>query len=415
MEEESHMLTKYRLIVFFFLSLLLLLMSACGGEGEKTKTIIPTATATSTATRTSTPMFTTTPTDPVKIGAIAPWSGPMAMSGVGIIDPIIQVVEQQIKDMGGILGGREVKIIRYDDRANVAEAQAGALKLLYDNKVSVLTIGGLSGGERQAVAQFAEENKILFVSFSEFIGQSEMKFSVNATTSIADVSEQQFVLATKVLKAKTVAFLSVEWESMREVVKLCRDPLKAAGIKILSEDYAPVETADFTPYLTKIKYEKPDVLILDLSANESMIAAAKQIMELGGLGDIKVVANAAAEAAVKYPGADGWYVVTLFIPGMEKTFPGAAKFFDDYKAVHGREPSANQIYFYNSFWTAIYAIEIAGTDTDLEKIAQVARSDKLEWDTPIGHARFNLDGQSGLHNSIGCVEGGKLVAITIPE
>ena len=45
----------------------------------------------------------------------------------------------------------------------------------------------------------------------------------------------------------------------------------------------------------------------------------------------------------------------------------------------GRLPSSNQVYFYDSLWTAIYAIELAGTDTDLVAIGRVARSGNLEW------------------------------------
>ena len=38
----------------------------------------------------------------------------MAMSGM-LADQIIALVEEQVKNMGGILGGREVKFIRGDD------------------------------------------------------------------------------------------------------------------------------------------------------------------------------------------------------------------------------------------------------------------------------------------------------------
>ena len=81
-------------------------------------------------------------------------------------------------------------------------------------------------------------------------------------------------------------------------------------------------------------------------------------------------------------------------PGID--YPGMTKFQNDFQAMFGKAPSSNQIYYYNSLWTAVYAIKLAGTDTDRVAIAQAARSGNLEWDTPMGHAHFQPDGTSGL-------------------
>lgn len=70
----------------------------------------------------------------------------------------------------------------------------------------------------------------------------------------------------------------------RLMVKLVKDGLEAAGTKILYEQYAPLDTTDYSPYLTKIKFEKPDVLYIYSGQNEMYMSIAKQIMELGGVG-----------------------------------------------------------------------------------------------------------------------------------
>ena len=51
----------------------------------------------------------------------------MAVSG-GMADQIIAVVEQQVKDMGGILGGRQVEFVKGDDGGVIAQAVAQADK-----------------------------------------------------------------------------------------------------------------------------------------------------------------------------------------------------------------------------------------------------------------------------------------------
>ena len=418
------MFHKRWLTVFIALTLLLLLVPACGGGGEEntpapTPTPIATTATTSAVTLgpTQTPEVTSTPTPAgsVKIGIICAWSGPMAMSGLALVDPTTKLVEQQVKDMGGILGGRGVEFVKYDSRANVAEAQAGARKLLYQDKVSALAIGGLTGAEVAAVMDFAEENKIFFASIIESLiaKLSDYKFTVNATAATSEIICAEADIAIKVVKPKTVAILRDDTASMLDFAQTCKKLLEAAGINIVYEDRVPLDTVDFLPYLTKIKYEKPDVLMLNISPNQAMLTIAKQIVDLGGWSGIKVIAHPSAESAIRLPGADGWYVTAAWLPGLPQ--PGAAKFEKDYQAMYGKLPTGNHVYFYNSLWTAIYAIELAGTDADLVKIAQVARSGNLEWDTPMGRAHFTSDGDSGLHYIVGHVEEGKLVPFTLPE
>ncbi len=176
------------------LVLIVPILAACG-DGEETPTstitVAPTAAPTTNPAITATPIITTTATvgptatpvksAPVKIGMINSWSGPAAMAGLGLADPIIALVEKQVKDEGGILGGREVQVVRYDNRASVAEAIAGVKKLYYDDKVSVITVGGTSGGEFNAVAPACEEVGILYISMANVEDLAKYKFTVTAT------------------------------------------------------------------------------------------------------------------------------------------------------------------------------------------------------------------------------------------
>jgi branched-chain amino acid transport system substrate-binding protein len=407
------------------LVLIVPILAACGKEKEKTPAPTPTPTVTPgptltatpgptpTATATSTATPTPTPAGPVKIGAITSWSGSASISGIALADPIIKLVEWQVKQQGGILGGRGVKVVRYDNRASVAEAIAGARKLVDDDKVSALVWGGISGAEVRAITDFAEENKVLFVAFQLRKGYYEGEFSVSAAPTIQVFAEQWVSFTTKVLKPKTVAFLGFDLTDSHDRIRDCKPGFEAAGIKTVYEEYSPIATQDFMPYLTKIQYANPGVLIVDVTSSEAAITIAKQIMDLGGWGDIKVLTNPAGDAAVRLPGAQGWYVLVMWYP--ELPYPGSVKFQQEYQAMHGRLPSSNQVYFYDCLWTAIYAIELAGTDTDLAAIARAARSGNLEWETPMGRARFSPDGFPNVNLSLVQIQEGKLVLVTMPE
>jgi ABC-type branched-subunit amino acid transport system substrate-binding protein len=406
---------KRWLVLFVVLSLFMpILVTACGGSGEEeTYTALPTSTATPTSTVTATAAPTTTPSGPLKIGAIAPWSGPAAMTGM-LADQIIKLVEWQVKQQGGILRGRDLKVVTYDNRATVPEVQAGVRKLYYEDNVSAIVWGGITVPEFNAGVDMAEELEILFIPLGEADNLAESKFTVNAQVTQKEYVECAVRIMTKLLNAKTVAFFAHEQKDSHTSMGILKPLLDAAGIELVYEAYVPLDSNDYMSYLTKIKHDKPDVLMAGSNGSEFYMTIAKQMMELGGWGDMKLIGWPGAEQSKNMLGAKGWYIAANWAHGVD--YPGAAKFFDDFKTVNGRSAVASQIYFYNPLWTAIYAIELAGTNTDRVAIAQAARSGKLEWDTPSGHAHFMPDGTSGLKLIAERVEeGGNLVYVPTPE
>ena len=407
------MSVKRYLLAFMVLSLLLLLVPACGGGGEEatptftaTPTSITTPTATPAPTGTATP--TPTPSGPVKIGAIQPWSGPAAMAGLYYADPAIKTVEKQASDMGGILGGRSVKVIKYDNRNSVADSVAGVKKLVLEDKVSALVFGGTTGAQCAAVSDAAAEYKVLFVSNAPLSDLAERKNTLEATVPRRCIVDDVVRLTTEVLKPKTVAILARNDEfTIGTVIPGWKKGVEAAGIKVVYSEATEIGVQDFTPYLTKIKYLDPDVLLF-LQGSEESMTVAKQIMELGGWGHTQVVTQSNSLAAAKMPGAKGWLIMVLWFPGLDT--PASVKFKEDFQAANGKLPEINHVFYYSGLWAAIHAIELAGTAEDTEAIARAARSGNLEFDTPAGLAHYTPDGDSGLSGMfIQVQEGGNTV------
>src|SRR4030042_1649031 len=131
------MLAKLCLPLFLVLTLLRILSPACGGgDGGK---------------------------PPVKIGALHDWTGPDAIPGAFYADRAIKLVEKQVKDMGGILDGQEVKFKKYDGNSTAKGILTAANKALFAGKTPVLVWGGTSSVNGEVVSSFAEENKVLFI------------------------------------------------------------------------------------------------------------------------------------------------------------------------------------------------------------------------------------------------------------
>jgi len=408
---------KLCLILLTVLSLLLVIMlPACGSGGkEASPTSVETSTPTAMPAVTSTPTPTAQPTSsgPVKIGGVTSWSGAAAISGITFADPCIKLVEKQVKDSGGILGGREVKVVRYDNRASVAEIQAGCTKLVYDDNVSAIVWGGVGVAEFEAVSNFAEEHQIMFVTMGGIPDIAQRKFTVNAGVFSLQLKQQSVEAPYKIVNPKTVALLATDMSDLHDRMDYRKAYLEARGVKIVYEAYVSFETADLSSYLSKIKYENPDVLILDSGQNEFYITVAKQIMDLGGWGDIKVFTPPSGEAAKAQTGAQDWYLQVLWFT--QDQYPASVKFVNDFKEVNGSEPRTSHMFYYNGLWVAINAIKLAGTDSDRVAIAKAARSGNLVMDTPMGLLHYNTDGYSDLTYKVGQIQNKVIVPVTVPE
>jgi branched-chain amino acid transport system substrate-binding protein len=322
------------------------------------------------------------------------------------------LVEWQVKEMGGILGGREVEIIGCDSRSTTAGCVACARQVLYEDKVSAACWGGFTAADANAIVDFSEENGLPYffwggipmdICDKKFCARNSL--AMNSMMTIADDT-------MKLLNPKTVACLAYDTTDGRTYMKGWIERFKASGVEVLYEEYNPPATTDFTPYLTTIKHLNPDLLMLIASIDGS-VAMAKQIGGLGGLGDTKVMADPTAESTMSEEGAQGWYYRTLWYPGLP--YPGAKKFEEDYYTLFKSTPISYIVFFYNCVWSAINAIELAGT-TDREKIAEAARSGNLEWEAPVGTLHFTTCGEPGYIPPLFMqIRDKRIVPVPVPE
>jgi len=327
------------------------------------------------------------------------------------------VVEMQVKDMGGILGGREVKLVKGDNRASAAEAAGMVTKLALDNEVTIITLGGSTVPEFTACAQKAEEIKVPFLAQAYMLGTKDLKYSAGILNSDTGINADEGFIK-EYLKPKTVAYLGTDTESSRTLLEGTADftglkaRLKAAGIDYVSEQLFPADAMDYSSYLTKIKYVNPEVLIFAPSGTEQAINVFKQIRELGGWGNIKVFCHgstASQKAITTLPAALGAYTGASWVAGSDD--PGMKAYEDAWMKKYGELATPAYTYSYNCFWMAIKAIELAGSDNP-EKVAQAMRSGNLEWDSAWGSLRIDTNGGGMFKSAVAQIqEGGTLVKV----
>jgi ABC-type branched-subunit amino acid transport system substrate-binding protein len=429
MHRKSSFWYKFAALVLA-LMLLVPILAACGGGKEETTptqfptttpavtptpTTAPTATPTATPGPTATPTITSTPTPsgPVKIGAITSWSGPAAVGGM-LADQVIAVVEKQLKDMGGILGGRTMKIIRYDDGGQASGVAAGWKKLALEDNVSAVVFGAAIPAQFVVSSDAAEEYKIPYFDYAPYPEDlTQRPYTIRCVHKEQSAMNMVTEFVLNQLKPKKLAFLVSDDAQSRDRIALIKKQTESSGVQTVYEDYVPLTTVDLLPYLTKLKYENPDVVVLDQRSTETNITLVRQIKEVGGWGTIKAISitNASASAAVwKQSGAEGTYHWVLWLPGLP--YEASTKFEQDFKTVNGAAVSSNQFFHYSALWLAIKAIELAGSD-DPQAIAKAARSGQLKWDSPAGLLTVGTDGETNLTGHIVQVgTGGTFTAVS---
>ena len=369
-------------------------------------TAAPTATPTPTAITTATP--SPTPAGPVKIGVVHDFSGSDALSGSYYAERLIKLATKQMKDQGGILGGREVQYLKYDAKSTLAGCQTAATEAILKDHVSVIIEGGSASVNGEALGTIAKENHTLYVDL--FILPLDIINNPYVIRPGYRMDEMDAMLnfGIKVLKAKTIGIFERDFQEDHLYADSWKKIASAAGVKVVYEDYYAIGTPDLTSFLTKIKYANPDLLLTDcLLADYPTMAMEMQ--GLGGWGNIKVINSMAAALCVKMSSTNGWYIYARWLPGSSD--PGSVKFIQDYKAMFGAEPDCVMELMYDPFMWAVKAIELAGTD-EPEAVARAARSGNLTWDSPGGPLSIGTDGEvTPQVHLIAQFQGGKMVPV----
>ncbi|MFA4837046.1 MAG: ABC transporter substrate-binding protein [Dehalococcoidia bacterium] len=407
------------LVILLLVVLIVPILAACGGnDEEKTPTPVattPAATAPVTTTPVKTTPAATTPAptvskEPIKIGVIYDLTGPGATFW-----PIQKEAAEVARDViyaqgGGGLLGRPVEFINCDMKSVTSECTSCAKKLIEQDKVTSIIFGGYLPAHGFAVADVTDPAKVLYPVYHtpdpKFI--SDYKYTVLTKSLLEPRSDKIAKSIMNLLSPKTVGFLTTSDPGNREAVKLVKDRLENSGVKTVYEQYFLPDVKDFSPYLTRLKYDAPDVLVTWINYN-SAAAIYKQIMELGGWGKTALYSGSSAAVIsqlMSMPGLQGSYAYMEWIPGVQN--PGAKTFEQAYLDNTGHLPDPIAVHAYVDAMIAMLAIGKAGT-TDREKVALAAKT--LDWESPMGRMTYNGNSYPDAGAYIGKIVDGKWVVV----
>jgi branched-chain amino acid transport system substrate-binding protein len=201
----------------------------------------------------------------IKIGLVTALSGQSALAGEAITRGM-QVAIDEINAKGGLLGGRQLELVRRDDEANPAKGVTAARELIFKEKVAVL-FGGLDTPVSMAIVPLVNQEKVPFMGpwaagtgITRNGANPNYAFRVSAMDEIVDQAMLQY--AQKTFKAAKPGMILVNnpWGESNE--KGLKAALAAKGVTPAGIEKYEGNDLDMVPQLTRLKAAGADSLFL---------------------------------------------------------------------------------------------------------------------------------------------------------
>ena len=198
----------------------------------------------------------------IKIGHVAPLSGPIAHLGKDNENGARMAIEE-LNAKGVTIGGKKVKfeLLAEDDAADPKQGTAAAQKLV-DQKVKGV-VGHLNSGTSIPASKIYSDAGIPQISPSSTNPKYTRQGFKTTFRVVADDVQLGGTLgryAVQKLNAKAIAVIDDRTAYGQGVADEFEKAAKAAGATIVGREFTTDKATDFTAILTTIKGKKPDVI-----------------------------------------------------------------------------------------------------------------------------------------------------------
>jgi branched-chain amino acid transport system substrate-binding protein len=254
---------------------------------------------------------------PVVIGAVQPLTGWASLDGLNTVAGL-KIAVAQINAEGGVLGGRPLKLIIKDGKADPVESVNAVQDLINHDKVPAI-IGCWASSATLAAMPIVKQNHIpllVATSTAPLITEQKNKWVFRFTSNNdIDGALMAKYLVPK-LGFKKSAYLAVNNDWGRSMAKAVSEIMKKTGGKVIMVEYCPGNETDFTPLLTRIKNSDADSMFITTSYTGASLIM-KQYHELGMHKKVFITSGLSAERMIKLDGKkimDGVYFFERYVP-----------------------------------------------------------------------------------------------------
>lgn len=355
-------------------------------------------TATGVGSQTSEP--STAAGEPIKIGIHVPLTGPVAFDGQAHLNGLLLAVKER-NEAGGILGGRQVEAIYYDDKGVPEEGVSVVKRLITADKVVAIT-GSFLSSVTLAVKEVTVENHILHVvsnATAPAITEEFYEYLFRTNSTNAQKADFYAEWIVDKLQPESVYMLAVNNDYGRAEMDAYQTRWEAldGGPEIMAIEYFLDTDTDFSVYLNKVRAAGPDYMYwaTPSSAQNAVFVQQAKALGFGSAGQPGLLApggnltfaflELAGEAAEALYTMDNYFIDLptdknrAFVEAYTAEYPDADP------------PSKYEPMGYNAMNILLDAMDQAGSETDYEAIVEIVKS--TTWDTLYGDITFDQNGQ----------------------
>jgi len=370
-----------------WLAAVALVLAGCGGGGSNT----------------------TGSSGPIKIGAVLPLTGEVAIDGQ-LESEGMKLAANRINAAGGVRG-RKIQLLIEDGACDPAASAAAAQKLISRDGVIALS-GAFCSSATAAIMPIAARFRVPFVS---------------ATSTAADLTEKgnqwfsRFAPTEQLMSRAAVPLLVQQEQIKRAYIIVVNDDygisyrdantanLRRAGVQIAGSGTFSGNTQDFAPLITRMEGSGADSVFVagDTGPTANFF---KQLSQLAGQDLVRVSAQVAASSqfvdAATPAAAEGIYTTTPYVP--QSSAPRNAGFVKAYEARYGKQPESGAAGGYEAVYLFADALR-RSDDAGGEALQKAIRSANLQ--TVRGQLTFDDKGQGYADFFLARIQGGTVAPI----
>src|SRR4051794_16576842 len=336
------------------------------------------------------------------LGASMSLTGSLAREGA-LTKEGYDVCAKVVNDKGGVpVGGKKVKLqIQYQDDTSKPDTAAQLVEQFNDKNVKLI-LSSYGSANSEAQAAVVERNGQVM---ADSAGADNKIFEKGYRRTFAVLSPATEYLASIVKslaelaqpKPKTIAFVSADDGFSKTATEGGIAEAKKQGFTVLPAQYVPNGTSDVSSALTKLRGQRPDVILGSVHLVEG-IAIVKQAHELGvtpagGFGEsvapptpdfVKTLGSQAENVL----GSSQW---TETVKGQDKYFGIAQQYGKDIQATYNHRPEYHNAEATAACLALVLAAEKAGS-TEPDKVRDALAG--LDTESFFGRIKFDDSGKN---------------------
>jgi branched-chain amino acid transport system substrate-binding protein len=332
----------------------------------------------------------------VKVGLIAPLSGPWARQGDLLLKGANLAIDR-INASGGIkaLGGAKMKLLTFDAGDSVEKAKNAAQRMIAQEPDMIGAIGSWLSSFTLAVTEVTEraEMPVLTLSYSDKITERGFKYVFQTSPTGGTQAKQALPALVKLAETATgkrpttVGIIMDNTAAPVSFVKPMREGgIKELGLKLVVDETFTPPLSDCTQLVQKVRSSRPNFLLLLPTSIPDDKLCVEKLNEFGlGHGRVPVISNGAHIAApdmLKNLNKDLLEGLMTIVANW--SIKGQDDIVKEYKAKTGEPwPTQETMSAAGSMLIFKDALEKAGA-ADRKKVAQAIR----DMDTTEGPARY---------------------------